>query len=153
MKTDKIWDLIKRSEFVDLGFVDTKGMPNIRKVFTLWQYKSLSRHFMSTNTSSRHVQELLMNNKACLYYSDSETFEGLCLYGTVKVHFEREYKQFFWNDGDEKYYPNGVDDEDYCILEFIPEAGQYYGEMAKYELSSQDMDDKAQGISEFPVQK
>ncbi len=144
------WELIKRSDFVELGFVDESGMPNIRKTFNLKEYRSISRHFISTNTSSFHVQELLKNNRACLYYSDSNTFQGLCLYGTITVHFEREYKQFFWNEGDEIYYPKGIDDEDYCILEFQAECGQYYGGLEKHEIKREDIDDRLLEIAPFP---
>ncbi len=87
----------------------------------------------------------------CLYYSDSETFEGLCFYGDMKVHFEREYKQFFWHEGDEKYYPNGIEDVDYCILEFCAESGQYYGNMGKCKIEKQEIYGNTLGIPEFPV--
>lgn len=145
------WELVKRSEFVDLGFIGYDGMPNIRKVFNLWQYKSMNRHFISTNTSSYHVRALLKNNNVCLYYSDNRTFQGLCLYGKAIVHFEKEYKQFFWNNGDEKYYPQGIEDEDYCIIEFLAEHGWYYGNMGKYEISNKDINEISKKIETFPI--
>ncbi len=149
MKTKEIWNLIQRSQFVELGFVDSQGMPHIRKTYIQQDYKSISRHFISTNTSSFHVQELLKNGKACLYYSDDKTFEGLCFYGTIKVHFEKEYKAYFWHEGDEKYYPKGIEDEDYCILEFCSEYGQYYGNMGKCRIDVTQIDEKELGIEEI----
>lgn len=149
MTADNAWGLVKRSAFCDLGFIDENGMPNIRKVFNIWQYRSLSKHFISTNTSSEKVKSLLKNNTACLYYSDSDHFEGLCLYGKVIVHFENEYKRFFWNAGDEKYYPSGYEDADYCILEFRAEYGQYYGNGQKEKLVISQIDEAALGILPF----
>ncbi len=149
MVMEKAWELIQRSSFVEIGFVDENNMPNIRKTFIQQEYKSIKSHFISTNTSSYHVQQFLKNPKACLYYSDNETFEGLCFYGTVKVHFEREYKQYFWHDGDEKYYPNGIADEDYCILEFCAETAQYYGNMGKHSISSEEINNSKTWIPEI----
>ncbi len=31
MKMEKVWDLIKRSSFVEIGFVDTNGMPLLQR--------------------------------------------------------------------------------------------------------------------------
>ncbi len=145
-----VWSLISSAEFVELGFVDERGMPNIRKVFIQREYRSMDRHFVSTNTSSFHVKQLARDNRACLYYNDEKAFKGLCLYGTVVIHYEREYKAFFWHDGDEKYYPNGIDDEDYCILEFRAQRGEYYGGMGKHSLTAEELNGSSLGIESFP---
>ena len=55
------------------------------------------------------------------------------------VHLEREYKELLWNEGDEKYYPKGIDDEDYCILEFVAESGRFYRYDGKGDLSAADI--------------
>lgn len=99
------------------------------------------------------MRALLKNNTACLYYSDSENFEGLCLYGKVIVHFESAYKRFFWNPGDEKYYANGYEDTDYCILEFCAEYGQYYGNRQKEKLVIRQIDEAALEIKPFVLHK
>ncbi len=138
MTKDEIMSLINRSLFASLGYTDSEGNQNIRRTFCVW-HDGIGKHLISTNTSSSHVQELLKNGNACLYFSDDDTFEGICLSGNVKVHFEREYKQLLWNDGDEKYYPKGVDDEDYCVLEFIAESGKFYRYDGKGELSKEEM--------------
>lgn len=138
MTNDEIMMLINRSLFASIGYMDEAGRQNIRRVFCVW-HKGIGRHLISTNTSSAHVQSLLINKKACLYFSDDETFEGICLYGDVEVNFSREYKKLLWNEGDEKYYPKGIDDEDYCILEFAAESGKFYRYDGKGELSGSDI--------------
>lgn len=45
-----------------------------------------------------------------------------------------------WNEGDDKYYPNGVEDEDYCILEFIAESGRFYRYDGKGDLSASEIE-------------
>ena len=138
MKKEELMNLINRSLFANIGYKDEMGKQNIRKVFCVW-HKGLGRHLISTNTSSSHVQSLKKNGDACLYFSDDSSFEGLCLYGNVVIHFEREYKKLLFNEGDEKYYPKGIDDEDYCVLEFVAQSGRYYrygdkGNLSKYDI-------------------
>ncbi len=138
MTNDEIMHLIDRSLFASIGYTDEQGRPNIRSVFCVW-HKGLGRHLISTNTGSGHVQSLLRNSNMCLYFSDSSSFEGVCLYGRAVIHHEREYKELLWNDGDEKYYPKGIDDEDYCVLEFAAESARYYRYDGKGELSEADI--------------
>ena len=125
MTKDEIMELVNKSLFADLGFIDSEGNPAIRRVFCTW-HKGLGTHLISTNTSSMHIQNILKCSNTCLYFENSESFEGVCFTGKAVVHFEREYKEMMWTEGDEKYYPKGIEDEDYCILEFIAEKGRFY---------------------------
>lgn len=125
MIKQEIQRLINNSLFASLGYVDLEGKPSIRKVFCTW-HKGLGRHLISTNLSSGHVKALQENNIACLYFDDTENFKAICLYGKVIVHAEETYKRLLWSEGDEQYYPGGIDDEDYCVLEFIVESARYY---------------------------
>ncbi len=142
MTTDEMMNLVDRSLFATIGYADALGRQNVRRVFCTW-HKGLGRHLISTNTGSTHVQSLLKNGNACLYFSDDSAFEGLCLFGTIKTHFEKEYKELLWTEGDEQYYPKGVEDEDYCVLEFITEGGRYYrpdgvGDLSASEIETYD---------------
>lgn len=142
MTNNEIMSLINRSLFATIGYMDETGRQNVRRVFCVW-HKGMGKHLISTNTSSAHVQSLIKNGKACLYFSDDKTFEGICLYGNVVIHFSREYKELLWNAGDEKYYPEGIEDEDYCVMEFIAEDGRFYrydgkGDLSRAEISAFD---------------
>ena len=139
MTKEDILNLVDRSLFATIGYTDEFGRPNVRRVFCTW-HKGLGRHLISTNTSSAHVQSLKKNGNACLYFSDDESFEGLCLFGTFRVHFEKEYRELLWHEGDEKYYPKGVEDDDYCILEFIAESGRYYRYDGKGDISASEIE-------------
>lgn len=139
MGMQELMDLVNRSLFATIGYTDEKDRQNVRRVFCVW-HKGLGRHLISTNTSSSHIRSLLRDDNVCLYFSDDSTFEGLCLYGKAVVHMERKYKELLWNDGDEKYYPKGIDDEDYCILEIVAEAGRFYRFDGKGELDKTQLD-------------
>lgn len=138
MTNHEIKKLIDNSLFASLGYTDENGKQNIRRVFCVW-HKGIGKHLISTNTSSSHVQSLLKNGNACLYFSDDTAFEAVCLYGKANISLDRAYKELLWNEGDEKYYPNGIDDEDYCIIEFISESGRYYRYDGKADLSSDEI--------------
>lgn len=137
MTKDEMLALIRRSDTADLGYLE-EGCPAIRRVFCTW-HRGLGRHLISTNTSSGHVQALMRERRACLYFADGQSFEGLCLSGHVDVHFEREWKHLLWHPQDVKYYPGGVDDPDYCVLEFIADSGSYYRFDGKGRLSREEM--------------
>ena len=139
MTEKEMMNLINRSLFATIGYTDEQGRQNVRRVFCVW-HKGLGRHLISTNTSSSHVQSLMNNPNACIYFSDDSTFEGICLYGRAVIHQEREYKKLLWNEGDEKYYPKGIDDEDYCILEIIADSARFYRFDGKGELSKTQID-------------
>ena len=136
---EEIMNLVNRSLFATIGYTDEAGRQNVRRVFCVW-HRWLGRHLISTNTSSAHVQSLMKNGNACLYFSDDSAFEGFCLFGNAAVHFEREYRELLWNEGDEKYYPKGVDDEDYCILEYIAESVRFYRYDGKGYVSAHEIE-------------
>ena len=142
MTLNEIHDLVKESGVASIGFLDKDGNPSIRRVFSTW-HKGLGGHLISTNTSSQHVQALLKNNRACLYFDNCQAFQAVCFTGTVIAHLDHKHKAMIWNEGDEKYYPNGVDDEDYCVLEFQADHGRYYrydgmGDISANELAEYD---------------
>ena len=138
MTLKEIDRLVKESGFASLGFMDEDGNPSIRRVFSTW-HKGLGGHLISTNTSSQHVQALLKDNRACLYFDDCRTFEGVCFTGTATAHFDHEHRAMIWNEGDEKYYSKGVDDEDYCVLEFRADHGRYYRYDGKGDISAREL--------------
>ena len=138
MTKDEMMNQVNRSLFATIGYTDEEGRQNVRRVFCTW-HKGLGKHLISTNTSSAHVKSLQKNSNACIYFSDDEAFEGLCLFGTLNVHFEKEYRERLWTEGDEQYYPNGVEDEDYCILEFVADSGRFYRYDGKGDLSASEI--------------
>ena len=125
MTASEIMSLIDRSLFANLGFVGADGMPAVRRVFCVW-HRGIGAHLISTNTSSGHVRQLTGNPSACLYFADDETFEGVCLTGRAVPTRDEKLRKLLWNDGDEKYYPGGIDDPDYCVIEFTADRADFY---------------------------
>ena len=98
MTHEEIQNLIDRSLFADLGFIDAEGRPAIRRVFCVW-HRGVGRHLISTNTSSGHVARLIENPDACLYFADSETFEGVGLTGKAVPTRDEAYRRLLWKIG------------------------------------------------------
>ena len=53
-------------------------------------------------------------------------FIGVMLRGTMEVLQDSQSKEMIWREGDELYYPQGIQDPDYCILKFTAQNGRYY---------------------------
>jgi len=117
--------LIERSSICLLGTNGENGFPNIKAMNNV-KHEGIKRVWLSTNTSSKRVQQLRRDNRACIYYVDNQNFAGLMLLGTVQILQDLKSKQMLWFEGGERYYPLGVEDPDYSVLCFTAHEGNYY---------------------------
>lgn len=117
--------LMEKSGFCMLGTNREDGFPNIKAVLNL-KHEGLKRTWFSTNTSSKRVQQLRKDNRACVYYVDAGHFKGLMLVGTVAILQDLESRKMLWAEGAEVYYPLGVEDPDYSVLCFTATQGNFY---------------------------
>jgi len=117
--------LADRSGICLLGTNGEDGFPNIKAMMNA-KHEGIRKIWFSTNTSSKRVQQLIRDNRACVYFVDEKDFKGLMLTGTIQILNDLESRQMLWNDGDERYYPLGVEDPDYTVLCFRAQKGNYY---------------------------
>ncbi len=122
---EKSLALIKNSKIAMLGTIDHQGYPNIKAMLNL-DTEGMTAMWFSTNTSSQRVAALLKDSKACVYYVDQENFMGLMLVGEIEVLQDEESRKRLWFEGAERYYQQGVNDPDYCVLRFKAERGNFY---------------------------
>lgn len=128
MKESAIADslkLVENSKIVMLGTNASEGFPHIKAMLNL-KHEGLKKIWLSTNTSSKRVQRLKEDKRACLYYVDEEDFKGLMLIGSIEILQDKESRELLWFPGCERYYPLGVDDPDYTVLCFTATQGNYY---------------------------
>ena len=125
---EKSLELVKRSNIAMVGTVGNDGFPNIKAMIND-EFDGLREFWFSTNTSSKRVSQLKVNNKTCVYFVDFETWEGLMLVGKTEIKRDRETREKRWREGSERYYPLGVDDPDYTVLKFTAEYGDYYHQL------------------------
>jgi general stress protein 26 len=117
--------LMDRAKICLLGTNSEDGYPNIKAMMNL-KHQGLKKIWFSTNTSSRRVQQLRKDNRACVYYVDEKNFKGLMLIGKIEILQDLESRKMLWADGAEVYYPKGVEDPDYTVLGFTAVRGNYY---------------------------
>ena len=115
------------------GFPITRGLSNTRykerypqfsKFFNKLEDKYVM--YFSTNTSSSKIDHIKKNPKVSVYFCDPEVFKGFMLGGKVEIVHDMEIKRQFWADTSIRYYPKGVEDPDYTILQFSPENASFY---------------------------
>jgi general stress protein 26 len=82
--------------------------------------------WIGTNTSSRKVAHVQRDPRVCLYYADTDTFEGLTLQGTVEEVHDLSIRAEIWTNDWNMYYPGGQEGGDFTLLRFHPIHGRYY---------------------------
>ena len=117
--------LVERSQICLLGTNGEDGFPNIKAMMNA-KHEGMSKIWFSTNTHSKRVQQLRRDNRACVYYVDEKDFKGLMLTGTMQILQDPKSRRTLWSDGDERYYPLGVEDPDYSVLCLTARRGNYY---------------------------
>ena len=138
VKRNEINTLIANAANVYVSSIDENGFPNIKAMFARMQDGPVF-HYMSTNYSSRRTQQFLKNSKCSIYYSNEETYQGVMLTGHIEVCTDHETKALIWKDSDVIYYPQGVDDSDYCVYRFRAEKGNYYHGLVNFDFAIEEL--------------
>lgn len=134
----EIRSLCCNSSVAFVGSVNAEGFPQIKGMLVC-EHEDLKIQYFSTNTSSKRVSQFLKQPKACVYYCDEKNFKGALFTGTIEVCTDRETKEMLWHNGDEIYYPKGIDDEDYCVYKFTAETVNYYHELSNQTFSVEEL--------------
>jgi general stress protein 26 len=121
-----IGNLIDKATVSIISSVDKLGFPNSKAMLPPRKREGIKQLFFTTNTSSMRVKQYTDNPKACVYFFDKRFFKGVMLRGTMAVLQDKASKKMIWKEGDERYYPKGVTDPDYCVLKFTAQNGRYY---------------------------
>ncbi len=124
---DTIINLIEKNKTIVLvSYIDLNGNPVCKAMLTPRKMDGLRYVYFSTNTSSNKVKSYLINNKGSIYFIDKRFYRGVSLIGTVEVLTDYETKAMIWQDGDKRFYNEGINDSDYCVLKFTISHGRYY---------------------------
>jgi len=121
-----IGNLIDKQSVSFISSIDKDGFPNTKAMLPPRSREGIRVFYFTTNTSSMRVAQYRKNPKACVYFCDKRFFRGVMLTGRMEVLEDAASKEMIWQDGDERYYSQGVADPDYCVLRFTAESGRYY---------------------------
>lgn len=131
--------LRKNADIAYVGSVNGEGFPQI-KAMLVAEHEKIGTQLFSTNTSSKRAEQFMNNPKACVYYCDKENFIGVLFTGSIEVCTDHDTKASIWHEGDEMYYPKGVDDEDYCVFRFTAETVNYYHGLSNVTFSINELE-------------
>lgn len=131
--------LRKNAKVAYVGSVNGDSFPQI-KAMLVAEHDRLKTQLFSTNTSSKRTAQFLKEPKACVYYCDEEKFIGVLFTGSIEVCTDHDTKASIWHEGDEMYYPKGVDDEDYCVFRFTAETVNYYHGLSNKTFSIDELE-------------
>lgn len=123
---ETIGKMIDKAGTSFISYVDGEGYPITKAMLKPRERNGIREIWFSTNTSSNKVKFFKENKKASVYFVDKRFFRGVSLVGSMKVLETPEAKERIWQEGDEKYYKEGVTDPDYCVLKFTAVKGRYY---------------------------
>lgn len=124
--SDMIIRLLESSKISFIGSVDDCGFPAIKAMLAPRAREGYKTIYYSTNTSSLRVAQFRQNPKASVYFCDPEYFWGVMFKGEMEVIEDQRMKDMLWENGDERYYPQGKTDPDYCVLKFTSTSGRFY---------------------------
>ncbi|MFX1417547.1 MAG: pyridoxamine 5'-phosphate oxidase family protein [Promethearchaeota archaeon] len=139
--------LIENSLVAYLSTIDHNGFPITRALLNTRckeRYPEFSKFFkklrdkfvmyFSTNTSSSKIDHIKENSKVSVYFCNPENFEGLLFGGEVEIIEDMNIKQQFWLETSIRYYPKGLNDPDYTILQFKPKEAMFYYKVNQVEF-------------------
>ncbi len=123
---DEIVDLIDTVKYCYIGSVDAEKRPNIKAMIAPRKREGITTFYLPSQTLSAHVAQYRQNREACLYFNSTRRFEGVLLTGHMELIEDEDTKAKFWVEEDAKLYPDGVGDENFCVLKFTALWGRYF---------------------------
>lgn len=109
-----------------VGSIDTEGFPNVKAMLQPRLREGIRVFYFTSNTGSMRVRQWRRDARACVYFCDRRHFRGVMLRGRMEVLTDQRHRALIWREGDTEYYPEGVNDPDYCVLKFTAASGRYY---------------------------
>ncbi len=113
----KAIELLNNSNLVSLASINENGFPVVC-VITRLQNEGLDKIYFATRTSSKKADNFKANPKASISYYNQD--DGVTLIGKINIIETAEIKKSLWQDWLTNHFPGGVDDPEYCVLEFVP---------------------------------
>jgi general stress protein 26 len=126
--------LMSEADAVYLTTIDEQGFPQTRAMLNLRNkeyYPGLVAVFrehdkdyllyFTTNTSSEKILQIKKNPAVCVYFCKPKEFHGFMLSGEIEIIEDPRTRQMLWQEGWERYYPQGPNDPDHTVLRLLPQ--------------------------------
>lgn len=138
MTHDELMSVVKRSMYADLGYINQDGKPAVSRFFCVW-HRGIGSHLISTGSFFNHSKCLENGGDACLYFADEPKCFSVLMTGRAAPTQDRRLRQLLWYEGDEQYFPMGIDDPKYCVIEFKAESLSWYYDGQKGKMSAEEI--------------
>ncbi len=112
---DKASWIIDRCGYVTLSTIDEQGFPRPVAIDVI-QHDGIREIWMTTYRNSVKAMHIFSNPKAGISFAREA--DSISLTGTAEVITEKDMLRLYWKDFSIHYYPDGVDDENYCLIRF-----------------------------------
>ncbi|MCE7746170.1 MAG: pyridoxamine 5'-phosphate oxidase family protein [Candidatus Heimdallarchaeota archaeon] len=143
-------ELMLKAQPAYLATIDGNGLPQIRAVENirnpekfphdakiLLEYDNSLTPYISTNTSSDKIKQILANNSAAMHFCSPDEYKGIMMQGIIEIVNDPELKKRIWHEGMRQYYPKGHTDPDFTILRLRPKFMKAW-HSGKHELTLSD---------------
>ncbi len=131
----KIGDFMDRHQICYLSSIDDDGYPNTKALSEIRERNGMDFFYMRTKANTIHVNQLIKNPKACVYFCDAKYSKGLMVRGNVEIVTDKDTKAFLWKDSDSIYFGNGKSDSNYCVLKFNIKDARFYNNFRSEDLA------------------
>lgn len=111
----KVNDILKEAAECTFSAIDKDGYPHAA-TRSFCKPAAILGGYISTNTSGNLSQSVIKNGKASICVRQENN--NITLLGNARIVKDRETKQKYWLDWFINHYPKGVDDPEYCLIEF-----------------------------------
>lgn len=139
--------LLTKAWPVYLTTIDEEGFPQTRAMFNLRNevkfpelvslFNEIDTEFtiiFSTNTSSSKVTDIRRNPLASVYYCIPDDWQGVMFGGSIEIVEDENIKRKLWQDGWERYYPQGYNDPDHTVLRLEPNVAKGWNGSRTFKL-------------------
>jgi general stress protein 26 len=131
-----IKEVVKYAPAAVFTTIDENGFPEARAMLNLPQNNRdpLRQIWLTTNTDSLKVQQVKNSAKTSVYFylaDEQHGLKGVLLTGRARIIKDRKIKAKIWDKRWKIYYPSGVNDPDYSVICFTPQALHFYYQLSK----------------------
>lgn len=141
-------ELMRKAQPAYLATIDGNDLPQIRAVDnirnsekfpheakTLLEYDNDIIPYISTNTSSEKLKQILGNNSAAMYFCSPDEYLGIMFQGNMEIVNDPDLKKRIWHDGLLRYYSKGHTDPDFTLLRMRPKYLKAWYKTGKHEVT------------------
>lgn len=119
---EKVTQMVASAQVITVASIDENGYP--RPVAMVKIKDENGAIYVSTGTSSAKTAHFKANPKAGI--SIVRGGDNIIYTGLMEIITDEAVKRALWGDWMQPHFPGGVEDPEYCVLKFTPQAATYY---------------------------